>query len=213
MMDENIREILVEYVKEQHLNKMKKSEVRIHEFCSLQVPKTMTVYRGHDNSQSIRPNMWYSSTTDINIAANEFANGKNGCVYIIHLSDIPCIHINRLIGDKIGDKKDENEIIFLGGGKFYKNNEFTEEGYLELGDENKWNKLVFECWYTFDKRTNKSNVERILSIIDPTEYEFISSIDDIICKNILLSTKDKKEIFDEIKKRKMMQTISNYSFT
>jgi hypothetical protein len=201
MVDETIKEIVIEYVKEQHLSKIKKSEVRIYDFCSLQVPKTMTVYRGHENRQPIRPNMWYSSTTDINIATNEFANGKNGCVYIIHLTNIPCIHINDWIGDKIGDKKDENEIIFLGGGKFYKNNEFTEEGYIELGEQNKWNKLVFECWYTFD---TKRIVERVLSIIDPTEYEFISSIDDIICNNLPLSIKDKKEIFNEIQKRKLI---------
>jgi hypothetical protein len=81
----------------------------------------------------------YSASSDINVASTSFAGC---CVFVIHLLDIPCI---KLVGNKIGDKKDEKEIIFLG--TFYKNKELTEEGFLEIGLGH-LNKTMFECCKT-----------------------------------------------------------------
>ncbi len=208
-MDKFVEEVLIEYVKEQHLDRKKNAEIVISEFCSNQSPLSITIYRGHTKTPLIKPGLWYSATTDINIATHEFA-GTHCCVFIIHLLDVPCIDINYFIGDKIGDKQDEKEIIFLGGGTFYKNNELTEEGYLEL-DINKFGKRVFECWYSLSNQYIKQpqpntqvvrdNVERILNIIDPEEYEFITSIDDIFDNNEL-SNEEKQQVLNEIKKRK-----------
>lgn len=210
-MDESIKQILIDYVVDQYLDKKNKEEIR--KFCSKQPPLSITVYRGHGRTRIINPGLWYSATIDINIASNEFA-GNNCCIFIIHLIDIPCIDINKLIGDKIGEKKEEKEIIFLGGGKFYKNKELTEEGYLELGNK-QFNKLMFECWYSLLPKIEskiepkmqvvKNNVEHILSIIDPNEYEFITSIDDIITDDkTVLTTEEKQKVFDEIQKRKLI---------
>ena len=220
-MDEFVEEVLIEYVKEQHLDRKKNAEIVISEFCSNQPPLSITIYRGHTKTPVIKPGLWYSATTDINIATNEFA-GTHCCVFIIHLIDVPCIDINYFIGDKIGDKQDEKEIIFLGGGTFYKNNELTEEGYLELG-MNKYHKRTYECWYSLSNQhitqpnqhitqpnqhitqpntqVVRDNVERMLNIIDPEEYEFITSIYDIFDNNEL-SNEEKQQVFNEIKKRK-----------
>jgi hypothetical protein len=48
----------------------------------------------------------------------------------------------------IGTKAEEEEIIFLGGGKFYKNEYLTEEGFTPLGIRN--GKQNFETWYSID---------------------------------------------------------------
>jgi hypothetical protein len=207
-MDKFVEEVLIEYVKEQHLDRKKRAETVISEFCSNQPPLSITIYRGHKETPVVRPGLWYSATTDINIAANEFA-GKHCCIFIIHLMGVPCIDVNSYIGDKIGDKKDEKEIIFLGGGKFYKNNNLTEEGYLEL-EMNEMKQRMFECWYSLFKLPSttqtkmvRNNVEHALSIIHPDEYEFITDIDDIITgDNTVLSDEEKQQVLNEITRRK-----------
>jgi hypothetical protein len=210
-MDEFVEKVLIEYVKDQYLDRKKNAEIVIRKFCSNQPPLSITVYRGHGNTDDvIRPGLWYSASTDRNIATDEFA-GPDCCVFIIHLLDVPCIDINHFIGDKIGDKIGEKEIIFLGGGTFYKNNELTEEGYLEL-EMGELSKRTFECWYSLSKSQHITqpkmqsvinNVERALSIIDPEEeYEFITSIDDIIV-DMSLSNEEKQQVLNEIKKRKV----------
>jgi hypothetical protein len=107
----------------------------------------------------------------------------------------------------------ENEAIFLGGGKFYKNKELDEEGFLDLGNANKHNKQMFECWYSLEskperilesKPTNTNTIERILNIIDPVEYEFITSVNDInhvLPREMSLTAEEKQQLFDEIQKR------------
>ena len=110
MKDKFVEKILIEYVTEQSLRE--KAEMVIHEFCSEQKPLIdFIIYRGHGKSEVIRPGLWYSATTDIDVASNDFA-GEKCCIFKIHLQKVPCIIINDLIGDKIGDKRDEKEIIF-----------------------------------------------------------------------------------------------------
>jgi len=220
-LDEYVKNVLIDYVKDQVLDK--KREKIIYNFCMEQPSLSITVYRGHGKSQTIRPGLWYSTTTDINVANNDFS-GKNCCIFIIHLLNVPCIDINSLIGYEIGDKKTEKEIIFLGEGTFYKNSNLTEEGFLELGNKNKFNKYMFECWYSLSNNyinenanendvldykndinlLNINNVERALNIIDPNEYDFITNIDDIMIDNIELTDKEKQQIVDEIQKRKQI---------
>ena len=149
-MNENIDnqslKALVDYVSEQHLDETSKNKIR--SFCSVQDPLTTTVYRGHDKKdQIIRPSIWYSTSKNIAVAAKEFAGG-DCCVFTIHLINTPCIDVNRYIGKLIGTKAEEEEIIFLGGGKFYKNEYLTEEGFTPLGIRN--GKQNFETWYSID---------------------------------------------------------------
>ena len=205
-MDPFVEEILIEYVKEQHLDRKKNAEMVIHNFCLEQKPLSITIYRGHGRSSTIRPGLWYSASSDIKVASTSFA-GKDCCVFAIHLLDIPCINIIKLIGDKIGDKKDEKEIIFLGGGTFYKNKELTEEGFLEIGMD-PFNKTMFECWYSLKPKVKqnaaenkKANVQRALDIISLEEYEFIESVNDIEI-GIKMTQQEKQLVFEEIQKRK-----------
>ena len=209
-MDPFVEEILIEYVKEQHLDRKKNAEMVIRDFCLEQNPLSITIYRGHGNSSTIRPGLWYSASSDIKVASTSFA-GKDCCVFVIHLLDIPCINIIKLIGDKIGDKIDEKEIIFLGGGTFYKNKELTEEGFLEIGMD-PFNKTMFECWYSLKPKVKqnaaenaaenkKSNVQRALDIISLEEYELIESVNDIEI-GIKMTNQEKQLVFEEIQKIK-----------
>lgn len=213
-MDKLTEEVLLDYVINQHLDKHTQSELVIEEFCSKQPSLTATVYRGHDDLNVIRPALWYSSSFDINVALDEFS-GDNCCVFIIHLLEIPSININYFIGDKIGDKKDEQELIFLGGGKFYKDKKLSEEGYVEIDG---YRKRTFECWYSIhngkEENTTFENththaepdvdkVQRVLDIISEEEYDFITSVDDIVT-DIELNANEKQEVFNEIQKRKTM---------
>ena len=205
-MDPFVEEILIEYVKEQYLDRKKNAEMVIRDFCLEQNPLSITIYRGHGKSSTIRPGLWYSASSDIKVASTSFA-GKDCCVFAIHLLDIPCINIIKLIGDKIGDKKDEKEIIFLGGGTFYKNKELTEEGFLEIGMD-PFNKTMFECWYSLKPKVKqnaaenkKANVQRALDIISLEEYEFIESVNDIEI-GIKMTQQEKQLVFEEIQKRK-----------
>ena len=223
-MDSFTEAILIEYVKEQRLDKKKNAEKVIYNFCYEQPLQSITVYRGHDNTPTIRQGLWYSASHDINVASNEFA-GKDCCIFIIHLLNIPCIDVNEFIGDKIGDKNEEKEIIFLGGGTFYKNSNLTEKGFLELGNNNKYKKNMFECWYSLSNKdiepspttdniptTNNipitNNVDRTLDAVDPIEYEMINVLQDMdeVEKHtyLPLTEEEKKTVFDEIQKRKMM---------
>ena len=88
---------------------------------------------------------------------------------------------------------------------------------------NGFNKKTFECWYSLSKITQpvsnvksptpnttqseikavKNNVEYALSIIDPEEYEFINTIDDIIFSDeLVLSDVEKQQVLNEIMIRK-----------
>ncbi len=221
-MDENIDNLslkaLVDYVSEQHLDEISKN--RIRSFCSVQYPLTTTVYRGHTKSQEIRPSIWYSSSKNIDVAANEFA-GRDCCVFTIHLINTPCIDINKYIGKLIGSKATEEEIIFLGGGKFYKNEDLTEEGFTPLGIRN--GKQNFETWYSNDTATsskkqkydsvdksketqpiqsNHDKLIRLANLIDKDEYDIIDGPDDIIIPSFFLTKEDKREIFNIIQIKK-----------
>ena len=69
-------------------------------------------------------------------------------MFEIHLINVPCIDVNSLISEHIGTRRKEEEMIFLGGGKFYSNRELTEEGFVEVAS--KFSKTKFECWYALE---------------------------------------------------------------
>jgi len=206
-MDERIEADLIDYVVEEHLTS--KSKLRIRDFCEIQPPITTTVYRGHGKSKTIRDSIWHSASKSIEVAKTEFA-GKNCCVFTIHLIDVPSIDINEWIGDKIKKKfSEEEEIIFLGGGVFYKDELLHEKGFLEPIDGK------FECWYSLLKNETKiqntpdvesvSNVERALQQIPEDEYELISTPNDIIISGIDLTEKEKSEVFNIIQRIQRIQ--------
>lgn len=161
---------LIEYVTEQKTTR--ESIDRIHNFCKQQPPVSLVLYRGHKRSTEIRHNrFWYSSTSSKKVAKEEFSSG-HCCVFKIHLVNVPVIDVNKYVGDKIGDYKEEKEYIFLGGGTFYKDANLKKKGFLDLG------KGKFECWYKIDT-TPQFDLERTFSCIPSEEYEFIDSPSDI----------------------------------
>ena len=125
-IDSYTKETLIEYVVDQRLDR--RIELVIRNFCEQQDPLSITVYRGHRKTPNIRSGMWYSASTNINIAADQFA-GPQCCIFIVHLVNVNCIDVNRFVGNSIGDKNEETEFIFLGGGTFYKNRALTEKGF------------------------------------------------------------------------------------
>lgn len=203
-IDEITKRELIDYVKDQHLDT--KSEKNIQDFCADQNPLSITVYRGHKKSQTIRQNLWYSASKSEKVAAEEFS-GKDCCVFVVHLINIPCIDINYYIEDYIGDKAEEKEVIFLGGGKFYKNENLTEEGYISLG-KGKYNRLKFECWYSMEKNheevklPKRNKIEEALSIIPEDEYDLIENSSDIVVDGLDLTEEEKDRILNEIQRRK-----------
>ena len=207
-MDTLTEKVLIEYVTEQYLDPTKKAKKVIYDFCVKQPTFSGVVFRAHRKTPIIREDSWFSASYNINAASEGFA-GNDCCIFVIHLVDIPCINVNKFVGEKIGDKNEEEEVIFLGGGIFYKNKELTEEGYTELGNNNKFNKNMFECWYKINdnkkeniKKEDGNKVERMIDMIDPEEYEFITSVDDIITDKFGLTPEEQQMVFDEIQKRK-----------
>jgi len=162
-MNKITKQCLIHYVTEQSLQiEGIQPELIIAEFCAKQQPINITVYRGHDKNKNIRPNLWYSASKSERVAAEEFS-GKDCCIFIIHLLNVPCIDINALIKDEIKEYHEEEEIIFLGDypfetkgtgtktkGTFYNSPELLEEGFRDLGSTNEYNKNKFECWYKIE---------------------------------------------------------------
>ena len=204
-----IKKDLIKYVTEQHLTD--KSKLIIRDFCYIQKPSNITVYRAHNKSQTIRPSLWFSTSKNKELVKKEFA-GPTCCVFTIHLINVPIIDINSYIEEDIKTYSDEAEIIVLGGGKFFKDKKLKNEGFLDIGDGN------FETWYTikhtieddtieddnieeFKSFNNKNNIEKALEIIPEDEYELIDNIDDIVIPDLYLSIKDKEKILEIIKSK------------
>jgi len=75
MIDDKIHGYLIDYVVNQHLTEG--AEDAIYEFCSKQDSITTIVYRGDaEESNIINPNMWYSSSKSMKVAAEQFS-GRN----------------------------------------------------------------------------------------------------------------------------------------
>jgi len=184
----------------------------IVKLCKKQPPVTLTVYRGQQRNETLHDANTYSSSLS-EFEASKFS-GENCCLFVIHLINIPCIDVNALVGKEIGERRrKEQEIIFLGGGTFYSDQSFSDEGFVEISPN--FNKRRFECWYTLQEKhssqsekkispvVDHSKIERALDTIDESEYQFIDSIGDIILPELHLTTEEKVEILNIILNRKM----------
>lgn len=206
---------MVSVVTENDIEKLKKyvifhdcEEEHIVELCKKQPPVTLTVYRGQQRNETLHDANTYSCSLS-ELESSKFA-GENCCLFVIHLINVPCIDVNALIGKEIGvQRRKEQEIIVLGGGKFYSDQSFSEEGFVEIAPN--FNKRRFECWYTQEKHNTSEKktspvdhlkIKRALDTIDESEYEFIDSIDDIILPELHLTPEEKFEILNIIRKIK-----------
>ena len=193
---------LISYVTNQEYGKNKKV---IEIFCKKQPPQTLTLYRGHMNSTEIRKNLWFSASKSKKVAKEEFA-GKNCCVFTIHVINVPVLDVNKQVKGKIGKYAEEEEVIILGGGTFYKDKFLTEPGFSNVGEGE------FVCWYTFNKKTRikktppsrtKDEQALIKSFVDQIseeEYELIDSPSDIFITGI--TDAQRQKVFDEIQRKK-----------
>ena len=200
-MDPETKTYLIKYVTEQEMSR--EASRSIYEFCKKQPPVSLTVYRGHKNSKTIREeNNWYSSSKNIQVASEEFA-GKDCCVFIIHLIDVPIIDVNAFLKKDIKEYYKEEEIIFLGKGKFFKNSDMTEEGFILLNNNNK---QTFETWYSIQNKqdsvtigpSSEDKIEKAFNIIDEDEYEDINDPDDIYIPELNLTYEEKIQILNKI---------------
>jgi hypothetical protein len=180
-MDQNQKRDLIEYVTNQQITP--DGNQRIKDLCVTQKPISTILYRGHKNTPEIKYNQyWYSATKSKRVAKDEFAS-ERCCVFKIHLISIQVIDINVLIGTEIGEYREEEECIFLGGGSFYADKECTTPGFKDNGNGE------FECWYKIDTVEEAIDIQRIIKVIPEEEYELIDSPDDIIVDGLTLEQK------------------------
>jgi hypothetical protein len=110
------------------------------------LPAPITVYRGHRSNATIirRGNALYSSTSDKNVAVDEFA-GDTCCVFKIHLpAGTHYLDVNAHMGHD-HSKAHEKEIIFEGGGTFYTDSSYTHPGVTQIREFR--GRRVFETYY------------------------------------------------------------------
>lgn len=191
-MDELTKDYLISYVTNQITSDEGNNIIKI--FCEKQSRVSMIVYRGHNNVSEIRVNnLWYSATKSKKVAKEEFA-ANECCIFKINLVNIPIIDINKFIGNDIGEYKEEDEVIFLGGGVFYADKSLSTQGFRDLGNGE------YECWYKIaDKTNNMFDIDRYVKLLEE-EYDMIDSPSDIFIDNI---TEDQKNlIFEKIKEIK-----------
>ena len=205
---------LIEYVKDHKFTN--KIENIILKSFKYENPNDIKVYRGNkDDTTKISKNKWFSCTKKRDIAFTEFA-GDNCCVFEINIVNCKTIDVNKYVSDKIGDYKDEDEILILGNGNFYKDSQGKKRGYNYLGKDKKYNKDYYETWYIVKDKSrstsrsnstgsiNKVNVDRTIELLRD-ELEFIESISDLealLPKHIKLNSKEKKDIMKKIKEIK-----------
>ena len=146
---------------------------------------SISVYRGHNGTRTINNDVdWFSTTTNKQVAMTKFTNHeKKCCLFTIHLINVQVLFVNKsgiLISSK--NRSSEDEVIVLGGGKFYTNEQLTQEGFEDIGDGE------YECWYTFPKGISYDNngnndiinrTDELFSKLDPDDYEFIDNKEDV----------------------------------
>ena len=146
-MDTESKECLIKYVNNLDLqnnisNSIKRSIINYGKM------EPITLYRGQ-KMNVLNSNYWFSTSSSIDIAKNEFA-GENGIVFIIHIDDAMFLDVNLyLTSNDIGEHLDEQEFIVQGGGKFYTNSTFQNEGYVYLTPK------LIETWYHIEEIETK----------------------------------------------------------
>jgi hypothetical protein len=114
---------------------------RIRDYILKQPRITRTVYRGQTSSKTINPDtLFFSTSRDPNVAAGFTSASRPGagglaggtcCLHEISVIDTQALDVNQVLG-KESLMEEEQELLILGGGKFYKNMEMTEPGFLKL---------------------------------------------------------------------------------
>ncbi len=175
---------------------------RITELVHMMPPlkESITVYRGQQNSNTIYPRNWFS-TTDVKEKAKDFA-GKDCCLFKIYVQPgIHIIDVHKFLQKHytgITRHEDEHEIILEGNGDFYKDIDKKERGFKEVKGElvayyfpkSKNNNKSKNILNTKKNNTNKNrrntkknniklDSKRILNRIPEDEYDLIDTIDDI----------------------------------
>lgn len=163
---------------------------------------TMTVYRGHNGTRTINNDVeWFSTTSDKKVAITKFMNhDKHCCLFTIHLIDVPALFVNKSgILTSLKDRASEYEVIVLGGGTFFANSQFTQEGFDDIMDGE------YECWYTFPGKSMTINrTSELFTKLDPDDYEFIDNKEDvkIFLEKYNISETEAKDVFELIKQFK-----------
>lgn len=197
IMDAVTVECLYKYVRD--FVKDKDCVKRISHVILEQPRRSMTVYRGQGKTPRIdRARIdGFLSTSKSERAAREGFVGKHCCFFKIHVkSDVPSLDVYKFINK--ASMADEEEVLLPEGGYFYKDAALTKEGFTSVVDGN------YETWYTMRPPTTVTrplnfDVQRALKIIDPDEYEFIESAEDI---HLDVPIDIKKAMFEEIRKLK-----------
>ena len=213
------KENLIKYVKDQETSlEINNSILKL---INESEPVTMTVYRGHGRTPTLKDSIYYSATTSKTVATEEFSGkssisdrGSGCCVFTIHLDRVPAVLVNETLRDlldDIGSYKEESEVLFLGGGTFYKDKDFDEPGIKDNGDGE------YETWYNMTPKTEepavsmpsdeRNNVERALEIIDPDEYDLIETTKDIreMELPVELTDEEVEELLKQIEEKKKME--------
>lgn len=133
----------------------------LRDYLLRQDPDNMTVYRGQKSSKEIRRTGFFSCSKN-RLEAKRFTGRENKCcLFTIHLVDAQLLDINRFMDAYLGlgssFMEEEEEILVLGGGRFYKTADMTEEGFTKIKDssepdyDERGNKTYsvdeYECWY------------------------------------------------------------------
>lgn len=135
----------------------------LRDYLLRQDPDNMTVYRGQKTSKEIRRTAFFSCSKDW-LEAKRFTGKDKCCLFTIHLVDAQLLDINRFMEAYLGlgssFMEEEEEILVLGGGRFYKTADMTEEGFTKIRDSSDprtyrskdgktyaTNIDEYECWY------------------------------------------------------------------
>ena len=76
---------------------------------------------------------------------------KPCCLFTIHVRGVPILDINHVKDLKLS-YPGESEILVLGGGTFYQDEECTIPGFRTIGANKKQGDSQFECWYTLPSK-------------------------------------------------------------
>ncbi len=144
-------------------------------------PFNGVVWRGHSNSNTIRSNVaWFSTSKEEHIG--ERFIGKHCCLFKINVVGVRAIVVNDFIGEDHQHSAEE-EVILEGGGKFYKSAALNDEGFSE------YEPGKFETWYATKLPIAKAEVKaeikpiytvpQIFDLIDKDEYMLIDTTNDI----------------------------------
>lgn len=187
--------MLKQYVHEDECDKICRTVIR--RVIQQLPPQSITVYRGHRSSREIRPTDWFSTSKSKRIAKEDFSSGQC-CIFKIHLVNVPILDVYQYIPrGRVGD---EDEIIVLGGGTFYKDSAMRNSGFKDLGHGE------FETWYTMTPPppsasvvpSRSVNLDQIVK--DLKEFnEFIDSEADIDSFQSGLTKEQRAFVFNKLK--------------